>query len=167
MTDIVDPMDFAEDDDLMIDFTDVQAKSFEPVPPGWYVLEVKDYENRETKNKGKVMPAGTPGTNWEFHIVDHEKYEGKRIWSGQWHHPSSLGFMKAMLQASGVFTEEELSGPIQGAYRDRVLGTRMRCKVIVKAGTGGYSDKNEINAYKPMGEDVPGGTTADTSMFPS
>lgn len=164
MTDITDPL-AGGDDDLMIDFTDVQEKSFEPIPPGWYELEIVNYETRHTKNAGKKLPAGTPGTNWEFEVTDEGKFEGRKVWTNHWHHPETLGFMKSLLRATDAFTEEQLAGPMKGSMRDDVIGCRVRAKVIVRKGTGGYSDSNEINAFKSTSEVVSGGEAA-TSMLP-
>lgn len=137
-----------------IDFTDVQAPSFEPLPAGWYHVAVTDWNAVETKNEGK-LPAGTPGINWEF-TVQSGDYENRRVWENHWLHQNTLGFLKSLLAATGNYTEEQLSGPMPGFDPQDVIGAELAVKLSIRKSEQ-YGDSNQVRQYRKLA-DMPGGT---------
>lgn len=155
-------------DDLVIDFTDVQAKTFEPVPAGWYLVEITSYEQRATKNQGKTMPAGTPGINIELSIIDPEQFVGRKVWTNFWFYPTQLGFLKTFLQNTNAFSNDQLNAPLTWGMFEVIVGVRLYAKVRVKPAQGQYQESNEVQTTKSETEQIAVGVTggATDSMLP-
>jgi hypothetical protein len=151
-------------DDFTLDFSGVKAaKPREAMPAGWYRALVIGYENQRTSG-GKKLPVGTPGTNWEFVIQEPAEHETRHCWTNQWHHPDTLGFMKALFEASGAFTPEELEASLSLADRDRVVD----CEVMIKLRRYKYNDewRNDINGFAKVGEQEVSTPSASASVMP-
>jgi hypothetical protein len=153
-------------EDLAIDFTDVEgAGGFTPLPNGRYLLEVTDWELTETKNPGK-LPVGTPGIKWEFTVVDGE-HENRKLWANHWIAATTLPFLKGFLAATGVFTEEQLNGPL-GSVTDigeKVLEAEAR--VCAKVGRQrGNDDYNDIKGFFPADQYKGQSSGGGSSMMP-
>jgi len=153
-------------EDLSIDFTDVEgAGGFTPLPNGRYLLQVTDWELTETKNAGK-LPAGTPGIKWEFTVIDGE-YENRKLWTNHWIAATSLPFLKGFLAATGVYTEEELSGNLGSlaSIGERVL--EADAQVCAKVGRQkGNDDYNDIKAFMPADQYKGQSSGGGSSMMP-
>lgn len=156
------------DDDLVIDFTDQPSYGggYEPIPRNWYVCNVADWEVSEVKKEGGKFPSGTPGTRWEL-SVDEGEYEGRKLWINHWHHSKSVPFLKAFLQATGKFTDAELNGKLHpDDFREKALGSKIQVRAVVKPGTGGYDDTNEVKSVKPVGADVSSASGGSGGLLP-
>lgn len=156
------------DDDLVIDFTDQPSYGggYEPVPRNWYNCMVSDWELSEVKKEGGKFPSGTPGTRWELNIADGD-YAGRKLWINHWHHPKSVPFLKAFLQATGKFTDEELNGRLHpDEFRERALDSKIQVRAVIKQGTGGYDDTNEVKSVKPIGADVSSSSGGSGGLLP-
>lgn len=155
------------DDDLAIDFTDVEgAGGFTPLPSGRYLLQVTDWELTEVKKEGGKLPAGTPGIRWEFDVVDGE-HENRKLWNSHWLSASSLPYLKGFLAATGEFTEEELNGSLGSAkaLAERVL--EAQAKVCAKVGLQRNNPEyNEIKNFMPASEYKGASAEASPSMMP-
>jgi hypothetical protein len=149
----------SDQDDLTIDFTGQEAygTGFEPVPRNWYKVVVTDWEASEVKKPDGKFPQGTPGTRWEL-TIDGGDYDNRRVWINHWHHPKSLPFLKGFLQATGKFSDDELSGQVDlNEARERAVNSTMMARVIRREADGGYDASNEVKAVKPVGSDVSSG----------
>jgi hypothetical protein len=158
-------------DDFTLDFSDVQAAgTFDAIPGGWYHVLVKGYQNTETKNAGK-LPAGTPGTNWEFIVQAPEEYESRHLWTNHWHHQKTLPFLKNLFEACGAFTPEELEGSLTLEDRDRVVDTEVMCKVQKKKYEGNWTNNVQgfmsLDAFEESDNTLAGGEEEGAaSMMP-
>ena len=144
-------------DDLIIDFTDQPSYGggYDPVPRGWYNCRVSDWELSEVKKEGGKFPAGTPGTRWELTIESPEDFEGRKLWINHWHHATSVPFLKAFLQATGEFSDEELNGRLHpDDFRERAMEKKIQVRAVIKPGTGGYDDTNEVKSVKSIGAEI-------------
>lgn len=156
------------DDDLVIDFTDQPSYGggFEPVPRNWYNCRISDWEISEVKKEGGKFPAGTPGTRWELTIDDGE-FEGRKLWINHWHHAKSVPFLKAFLQATGKFSEDELNGKLHpDDFRERAIDSTIQARAVIKPGTGGYDDTNEVKSVKAAGADVSSSSSSSSGILP-
>jgi hypothetical protein len=108
---------------VRVNLTDIDDRSFDPLPGGQYLLRVTGYEQRAVKNDGKV-PAGTPMLNWEFTVVSDksgdEKFANRKVWMNTVIHERSLFNLKGLLRASGVYSSEQLDGELDFEPEDIV-----------------------------------------------
>jgi hypothetical protein len=121
---------------------------FDPIPGGTYHVKITDGELRETKNEGK-LPAGTPGVNWEFTVQDGENAD-RKVWTNQWIHPKTIGFLKGTLEATGKFTEAEINSDdldVQDAI-DRSIGADLTIRVSYRAASEQYDASNDVKSIK-------------------
>lgn len=156
------------DDDLVIDFTDQPSYGggYDPVPRGWYTCFIRDWEISEVKKDGK-FPSGTPGTRWELIIASPEEFEGRKLWINHWHHPKSVPFLKAFLEATGEFSDAELNGKLHpDDFRERAVNAKIQVRAVVKPGTGGYDDTNEVKSVKSIGADVSSSPSSSGGLLP-
>lgn len=171
MTDMfnLDDDDAMDIDDLVIDMSDVSSASFDTLPAGWYHLAVTGSEIRRTQNANR-LPANTPGINWEF-TVQSGPYEGRKTWNNTWIHPNTLGFLKTLTIAAGLYTEETYPASFNlGEVREGMQGREVYCKIAVKTDEK-YGEQNNHKGYRPMtanvklvGEERASG--ASTSLLP-
>jgi hypothetical protein len=154
-------------DDLSLDFTDVEgAGGFQPLPRGTYLLTVTDWELTEVKNAGGKLPVGTPGIRWEF-VVEDGDYENRRLWTSHWLTAQSMPYLKGFLAATGVFSEEELAGPLGKASEvaNRVVDERPKVAAKVRIQKNN-SDFNEISAFLPASEYKGADAERSNSLMP-
>lgn len=144
-------------DGFVLNLEDVEDKQFDVMPRGWYRVAVTNWSEEINgnpvviKNEGSKLPVGTKGTNWEFTVVDDEKYETWKLWASYWHHIQTAGFWKALYKASGAFSDEELKQDMDMLEeRDRIIGCEMWAQVSVKKYKG--EDQNTIKALKHLSE---------------
>lgn len=146
--------DAAPDDDLFIDFTDVQSKTFDPIPAGWYLFEVKGYDSTATKRDGKTMKAGTKGVNVDFIVSSDDpvntKYIGRHVFQNFWLTQEQMGFLKAAMEKMSCYAPGELDGPLTRGQVDQMIGEQVWGRATVRAGTGGYSDSNQIQSWRSL-----------------
>ena len=129
---------------MKVDFTNVEKKSYDPIPAGKYVLIVSDGEQTETKNEGK-LPKGTPGIRWEF-TVDGGQNDGRKLWTNTWIHPNTNGILLALLDATGKFNEAQLSGDLDFDIED-VVGSKIGARVKERPGNEQYDASNDISRF--------------------
>lgn len=156
-------------DDFTLDFSDTEAmgSGFDPLPRGWYTVVVSDWSEAEVGDNARKLAPGTKGTTYEL-TVDEGEYENRKLWANFWHAPSSLGFWKGFLVATGRFNDDELSGALDiDELRERPQGARLQVRVKIRPAKGQYEASNQIQAYKAEGEDVgSNGSGADSSFLP-
>jgi hypothetical protein len=112
---------------MRINLTDIDDRSFEALPASRYILKVTDFEMREVRNDGKV-PKGTPMINWEFTVQSDRqgdtKYQNRKVWMNTVIHERSLFNLKALLRATGAFTDEQLEGELD-FDPDEIVGSEV------------------------------------------
>lgn len=151
----------SDSDDLVIDFTDQEAygTGYEPLPRGWYDCVITDWEASEVKKEGGKFPSGTPGTRWELTVDDGSEHDGRKLWINHWHHAKSIPFLKGFLQATKIFTDEELNSRLHpDDFRERALNARVQARAVIKEATGGYDKTNEVKSIKPAGSEKNSGS---------
>jgi hypothetical protein len=146
--------DGANDDDLSIDFSGVEARSgFKAVPAAWYLCKIDGFKRVEVGPDASKLPEGTPGTNWEFIIQEDKfggKHEGQHLWTSHYHHHTTLPYMKGMLVMTGEFTEEELNSQFNLGQRERAVDSVLCVKVTVRKWGG--EDRNNISGFELASE---------------
>ena len=118
--------------------TENEERSFEPLPDGWYKAAVMDEELR-TSNAGNEM------LNMTFEITEAE-HEGRRVWNNYnlWH-PKSDVVEIAQRQFSDLARACGLSN-----CRDsgELIGLLLDIQLKIEPGNGQYGPKNKIVAYR-------------------
>ena len=140
---------------MRIDLTDIEDFGFEAIPAGRYRATIADYQNKEVKSEGGKLPQGTPMINWEFNVLCNartgdETYQGRKLWMNTPIHQRTLFNLKAMLRASGKYTDEELVGTIDFQPED-ILG----CEVVLVVTQREYQGDtvNDVKRVLPTSED--------------
>ncbi len=130
---------------VRVNFSDVETNAYEPLPSGTYHVRITDAEMKETSGNGK-LPAGTPMINWEFTVAS-GPYESRRLWTNTVIHERTLFNLKALLEASGKYTSEELAGDFD-LNIDEVLGAEL--KVVVAQREYNGDTTNDIKRFKKL-----------------
>jgi len=134
---------------MKANFTNVEKKNFDPIPAGTYVAVVTDGEQTETKNAGK-LPQGTPGVHWEFTIKGGQ-YDGRKVWTNTWIAETTMFSLLGLLEATGEYSEEQLSGELDFEIED-VIGSELKLKVSVRAATQEYDATNDVKRFYPLSD---------------
>jgi hypothetical protein len=150
--------DMADDDDFSIDMSDVEEATNELVPPGWYLAQIDNHYDQAVKKEGGKMPAGTPGVNFEFTIID-GPCKGRKVFSGFWFHTSSYPYLKTLMNKSGSFEGVDLSTLKKSDIIEGLLGSQIWIKINIRKGqpkndgsSEKYDDSNGIREYKSLDE---------------
>ena len=155
-----------EDEDFTLDFTGVNAPTgYSAIPSGWYKCEITGFDDTETGPNSKKLKPGTPGTNWEF-TVSEGKHEGAKLWTKQWHVDQSLPYIKGLFKASGAFTNDELSKPLSGSDRERLVGQELWVKVKFRPETDQWDETNDVKGFKHIDERKARSEDDDASLMP-
>jgi len=108
---------------MRINLTDVEDRSFEPLPSGRYIVKITDFEMRQTSGSGK-LGAGVPMINWEFTVQSDrqgdDKYRGRKVWMNTVIHEKTLFNLKSLLRATGSFNDADLDGELDFEPADLV-----------------------------------------------
>ena len=140
---------------MRINLSGVESFSFEPIPAGTYPAKITDGEMVEVRNQGR-LPAGTPGVNWEFTIQGGE-YDGRKVWMNTWIAESTMPGLKALLEASGRFTPEQLDGDLDFEIED-LIGSDVL--VVVRQRLYQGEMRNDVRRVKSIsGEEAPTATS--------
>jgi hypothetical protein len=121
---------------------EVEMKSFEPVPPGTYTVEVKKVEEKQ----GKEYPY----LNVRFDIIEDDDYAGRVIFEMFSLAPSALFKLKGLCDALNLEVTDEIDP-------EDMIGET--CEAVVTIERGGlknpsdpdsesYPDKNRIKECK-------------------
>jgi len=146
---------------MRINLTDVEDRSFEPLPSGRYILKITDFELRETSGSGK-LGAGVPMINWEFTVQSDrngdEKYKNRKLWMNTVIHEKTLFNLKSLLRATGAFKDDELVGEVD-FEPEQCLGAEIIGVVAQREYNG--DTVNDVKRVAPLGE-----TERDSSLLP-
>jgi len=95
-----------------VDFTNVESRSFDPVPTGKYLLAVTDYEVKEIQSGAN---KGQPNVQFEFTIQQPEmigqvKVGERKLWNSFFPtNPKTLWNLKGFLEALGDDVSEQVN----------------------------------------------------------
>jgi len=151
---------------LRVNLSEVEGDAFDPIPAGWYPLNVIDGEIREGGPDAKH--PGAEYIAWEFTVATGDS-EGRHLWDNTvWRHDDGEGGgcqcgnednilkynkglfkLKNLLAATGRWTKEELDSDEFGFEIDEVLGSLVRARVTRRSDEE-YGDSNVIKSYKVL-----------------
>ena len=126
-------------DKMFLDLSEVKVlQPLEPIPPGWYEVEV---ENGEVKRSS----AGTKMIEWAFKVLGIE-FSGHKVFDymvleGKGH-DIALQRLKSLIIACGEIGNT-FSGP------EELLGKRFLIKLTIKQDDG-YDQRNKVIGFKSL-----------------
>lgn len=134
------------DDGIMVDMTDVQAMSFDPLPKGTYGAIIEDCEYALSKSSGKPM--------WNIKLsVTDEAYENRKIFTILSFSEKALPGTKTAL---GVIAPELLSGPFNPKDSDviaSIVTKPIKVKIDIEKNEE-HGDRNRVKKWlAPEGSD--------------
>ncbi len=135
----------ATTDEVDIDFS--SAVTFEPLPPGTYVLEIESVEPGRSKATADA-PTGNPKLVWKFVVIGGE-FEGRVLFR---HSPTTgkgSGLTKDVLRALGV---QGLDSPQVKFKMSTAVGQRVEADVVIQKDN---EDFNEIKKLRPVAPAAP------------
>jgi hypothetical protein len=145
------------DEEFRIDFTNVKARDFDPIPVGKYLVAVTDFEKRMT-GEGAKNP-NQPMYNFEFVVQQPEeigamKVAERKLWTNFMPTiETTLGILKAFLGALGDNVDGELSFRpaeiLQRDFENRLLVVKVGIQPQRKSPDGSktYEASNNIKGY--------------------
>lgn len=140
---------------MRLNLTQVEDRDFEAIPSNRYRLRIADYEMKQVKQEGGKLPQGTPMINWEFTVISNAKtgdetYANRKLWMNTPIHDKTLFNLKALMRASGKYTDEELVGEID-FEPDDIVGS----EVIGVVGQREYNGDtvNDVKRVLPLTSD--------------
>ena len=150
---------------MRVDLTDTSG--FELIPAGRYNAVITDGEIRESTSDEAKHP-GSEYINWELTISEGD-YEGRKQWTNtpishgthecdEWG-PNALIGIKALLAATGKWSDEDLAGALDFEIDD-VLGSTVGISVVVRDYRG--DDVNNVRRVRAPFADV----DEDASLLP-
>lgn len=132
---------------IRLDFTNVEGqKAYDPLPAGRYTLEVEDFKMGKASENAKNPGANT--ISWTLTVVDHEEFDGRKVWENMTLVPASLWRLKAFLECAGFEVDGELE-----FNPEEVIGSTVDAKVAIQKGrknpaTGEeYDPRNVIKQF--------------------
>jgi hypothetical protein len=138
---------------IKADLSGIQS-GFKAAPAGTYACKITKCELTEAGPSAKN--AGAPMLKWEFTVQPPSEYVDRKFFMNtllvQEGDFGGLNRIKEILAATGLYTEEQLAGPID-FEPDDVIGVDVRCTVRVKPETEQYDEGNDVRRVRPMGED--------------
>jgi hypothetical protein len=134
---------------VRVNFTGVEGqKTYEPLPAGKYVVEVTDFKEGTASENAKNAGAAT--ISWELSVVDHDEYEGRKVWENMTIVDNSLWRLKAFLEAAGFEADDEVEFDPED-----ILGATLEVRLGVQKGrknpkTGEeYDPRNVVKQFFP------------------
>jgi hypothetical protein len=128
---------------IKVNFTDVEVRSFDPLPSGKYLVAISDAEIKESGPQAKN--PGSEYINFEFTVQEGD-YADKKIWSNASLLPHALFSIKGILDAVGQGSDGELEFEL-----DDLIGQQLVVKVVKKPATAEYDERNEVKGYYAVG----------------
>jgi len=118
---------------------------FDPVPAGWYLVEIKKSEMKATK-------AGTGHyLSIQFVILEGE-FKGRYLFALlNLDNPNPIAVEIAQKELATICEACEID---EVEDSTELHGIPMAARVVIKEGSGGFPPKNEIKMYKPA-DDMP------------
>lgn len=142
--------DSGEDDNLLINLSEVEEQSFELLPKGKYPVVVEECEYQISKSSGKPM--------WSMrYSVTEGPYENRKLFQYISFSPKALPMSKANIAAlAPELAELEAFNPKAIADEGTMTGRTAIAKVGIEKGQDGNDDRNNIKALFPVGGEADG-----------
>lgn len=126
----------------VVDFTNVETKSFELLPRGDYLLRITGAEIRDSQSSEYQY------LNLEFNVVDPAEFVDRKQWDSMSFSPAALWKLKDFLLASG-YTEEDLAGEFE-LDPEALIGGEVYARIAQKKDArNGDEMRNVIQKYNP------------------
>jgi hypothetical protein len=124
-----------------------ESQSYEPIPAGEYLCEIKSAELRDTKSgNGKYLAVG-------YSITD-QKYNGRMVFGNlNLRNPNSIAKEMGLQQLGALM---KATGLVRLRDTDELVGLNCRIKVVIRKDEE-YGDRNEVKGWKPAGSKPTGG----------
>lgn len=122
---------------IKLDFSNVTGGNFEPLPAGDYKLEIEKVEERVSK-------AGNPMLNMTFNVIDHEKYEGRKVFDLYVLTEKALWKLKDLFIAIGKGVDGVVEFDPQELVGEVFIGN------ITIEENEGYDPQNRIKTHKKL-----------------
>jgi hypothetical protein len=149
-----------------VNMADVKTNDFEALPAGTYQCYITNGEERVTSEDAEKAP-NEPYIRWEFTIADGEERAGRKVWTNTLvAHEKSLWVLKGLLQATDLFSNEELdSDDINFRIHDDDEGdgpALVGSTVAVRVGRSTYNGeiRNEVKGFKKASD------SSDSGLMP-
>ena len=119
--------------------------SFTPLPVGTYLVTIADVEEQVSQGP---KTAGLPRLQWTYRVAEGE-FTGKSIrdWTIVYPDPTKNFAVRSILEATGVYEEEELDAANFAMDTSDVVGERVVIRVVHREYQGETRDR--IKAYMP------------------
>ena len=150
---------------------EASSKVLEPIPSGWYRVNITDVELRESKSEKNF---GKPYYAIE-HTVSEGTHEGRKVFSNVMLFEGALYSLNQLLNGLGINTE---AGEVEVPDPEELLGTELWAKVkitpertVTDKATGEkktYEKRNEVAGYKSLADGAPNANAKPgSSLLPS
>lgn len=133
-------------DGLRLNFTEVDAVKFEPLPTGWYRAKITDAEVREAGDNAKV--PGAEYLNIEFTVQEGD-CTGRKFWHNANFGQASLPYTKTFLLATGRYPNDIGETTIREVM-DTIMGADLDVRVIEDK----ERDSNQAKRFRNVSESV-------------
>ncbi len=136
--------DSGEEDNLLINLSEVEGQSFELLPKGKYPVVVEECEYQISKSSGKPM--------WSMrYSVTEGPFENRKLFQYISFSPKALPMSKANIAAlAPELAESEAFNPKQIAEEGTMTGRTAMATVGIEKGQDGNDDRNTIKNLKPI-----------------
>lgn len=146
---------------MRVNMTDVEVSNFDPIPGNTYLANITDGEVKTSGPQAKN--PGAEYVNFEFTISEGE-YEGRKQWKVASLLPHALFSLKEVLSASGVYSDEQLTGELEWEIDD-VIGKPVRITVTKERvpNTEPAEFRNNVKKVRKVGDED---SSEDGSLLP-
>lgn len=114
------------DGGLRVDFSGVEVKNFDPLPVGSYKCKITDGSVEDSKDGPSDKNPTGQYINFEF-TVQEGPFADRKTWRNAPIGGTGVGILKAILAATGKFTDEALDGPLNFSIQNDLIGSDVLC----------------------------------------
>ena len=124
-------------DSSEVDMNNVPSGSYEPLPPGDYVLSATEAVEKTTKSGGEMIAV-------TFEVVKGE-FEGRKIWNN--FNTRNASEVAQRIGRQQLVAWATACGKPDCDDTDKLIDKQFRATVSIEKGTGGYKDSNRVRAF--------------------
>ena len=124
-------------DSSEVDLNDMPSGSYEPIPPGDYVLSATEAVEKTTKSGGEMIAV-------TFEVVKGE-FEGRKIWNN-FNTRNASEVAQRIGRQQLVFWATACGKP-DCDDTDKLIDKPFKASVGIDKGTGGYADSNVVKSF--------------------
>jgi hypothetical protein len=145
---------------------EASSKALEPVPSGWYKVNISDVELRESKS---AKNNGKPYYSFEFTIAEGD-HEGRKVFTNAMLWDGALYSIVQIMTALGYEVE---AGELEIPEPDDFLGQELMAKVVItparKVDDKEYDARNDTKGFRSIEQGAPAGNAkpGTSSLLPS